>query len=164
MLLFLLACAAKAPEDSAAPEVFIAMQADFAGFLDWEALPVSTADTGHVDGERTVYIQRRPPAGAAAFPVGTMIVKTIAWSGGLDVHAMAKRGGGFNPEGVGWEWFELTLLPDGTPVMLWRGAGPPDGEGYQNQADDSAVDTVSGDCNTCHAAAAENDFVFTVGL
>lgn len=164
MLLLLLACTSKTPEDSAVPEVYIAMQSNFSGFKDWEAIPVSTGDTGHVDGDRTVYINHRPPAGATEFPVGTMIVKTIAWSGGLDVHARAKRGGGFNPEGAGWEWFELTLLPDDTPVMLWRGASPPDGEDYQSLPDDSAVPTVNGDCNTCHSAASDNDTVFSVGL
>jgi hypothetical protein len=149
-------------------DAFVAMQADFAGYPSWEIYPVPAGGTGHVDGERTVYLNEAPPDGATSFPLGTILVKTIAWSGGLDVHAMVKRGGGYNADGaVGWEWFELVPDDDGTPVIRWRGDKPPKGELYgqlPGVVDTGAPPTVSGDCNVCHSTAAANDFVHTVPL
>ena len=96
-----------------------------------------------------------------------IVVKTIEWSGGTDIHAMAKRGADYNTEGAfGWEWFELVLADDGTPVILWRGAEPPVGEQYgqlPGMSTDTAT-TVTGDCNTCHGAAASNDYVHSIPL
>ncbi len=148
-------------------DTFIAMQADFAEFSTWSNTDVAQQDTGHVAGDRTVYVNALPAADATSFPVGTMIVKTIDWSGGTDIHAMVKRGGDYNPDGaLGWEWFELTLSGD-TPVIKWRGEAPPAGEQYQQipgMSQDSGV-TVTGDCNTCHGAeAGANDYVHTIPL
>lgn len=146
---------------------FVAMQSDFAGFTTWSTYAVADADTGHVAGDRVVYVNVPPPGGGASFPVGTIIVKTIDWSGGTDVHAMVKRGADYNPDGAfGWEWFELALDEDGTPVIQWRGTAPPAGEQY-GQLPGTTGDTgatVSGDCNTCHGAAAANDYVHTIPL
>lgn len=146
---------------------FVAMQADFAGFDTWPAFDVEQADTGHVDGARAVYLNVEPADDATTFPVGTIIVKTIAWSGGTDVHAMAKRGPDYNVDGAfGWEWFELALADDGSPVIQWRGAVPPEGEQYgqlPGMTGDTAA-TVNGDCNSCHGAAATNDYVHSIPL
>lgn len=168
MILFLAGCLDHDPIPGAAGDSFVAMQSDFTDFRGWEQTPVESGDTGHVAGDRIVYLNTTPATDEATFPVGTILVKTIAWSGGMDVHAMVKRGGGFNAEGApGWEWFELVLSEDGSPVILWRGEVPPDGEAYgqlPGQTADTAGETVEGDCNTCHSIAAANDFVYTVDL
>ena len=160
MLLLLLACLDHQPLPDEG-EVYVAMQSDFAGFASWLAYDLDRADTGHPSGPGTVYLNAAPPAGADQFPVGTRLVKAID---GADLHAMAKRGGDFNPDGGGWEWFELVL--DGAdPVIRWRGAAPPSGEAYgalPGVTDDSAAPL--GDCNTCHGMVADHDFVHTVGL
>jgi hypothetical protein len=162
-VLFLSGCLDHDPIPGGSGESFIAMQADFAGYLSWEAYPVSSADTGHSEGERVVYLNQKPEAGAKTFPVGTILVKVID---GSDIHAMAKRGAGFNLDGaVGWEWFEL-LLSEGEPVIKWRGASAPEGESYgalPGTTEDSG-DSITGDCNVCHGAAANNDYVQSVSF
>lgn len=148
------ALAACGPDGSGAetPASFIALQRDFEGYAQWEPFALSATvatDDPHTGSSRTVHLKARPPKGSTAFPVGTMIVKHVD---GGQTFAMAKRGGEFNSAGAkGWEWFELTAGSTGTPVIVWRGVGPPAGEGYGGPAGTS--------CNSCHASAAENDFV-----
>ena len=147
---------------------FVAMQSDFAGYASWTSFEVDSADSGGHSGERAVYINLLPEAEAAAdgFPVGTILLKVaqpVAGSGETDpdVHAMVKRGGGYNPGAPGWEWFDL-VLSGGVPVINWRGAAPPAGGGYQAGSIDTA--NPDGDCNSCHSAAYGNDYVHTVPL
>lgn len=131
---------------------FIAFERDFQGFRSWEAtnLGAGQSDDIHLNGGRIVYVSKRAPATATTVPKGTIIVKIS----GIDtesrrVFAMAKRGGTYNADGAaGWEWFELLDATD-PPRISWRGLGPPDGESYAGGEQ----------CNTCHAAAAGNDFV-----
>ena len=67
---------------------------------------------------------------------------------------MVKRGGDFNEAGAtGWEWLELKI-GEGDPAILWRGVGPPVGEGYAQGAT----------CNDCHGSAKKNDFVQSTPL
>ena len=143
-------------------DAFVAMQSDFAGYRGWASVSVAAEDTGHPDGARTVFINAMP-VGASTFPVGTVIVKEIA---GGDIHAMAKRGAGFNAEGaIGWEWFELVLADDGSPVIKWRGTEAPEGEAYGALPGSDPADTgdaITGDCNVCHGAAADNDYVHAI--
>lgn len=164
MLLLLLACLDHTPIPGGEGSSFVAMQADFAAYLSWEAIPVAQADTGHVAGDRTVYINNLPSDDDDVFPVGTMIVKTIEWEGGTDLHAMVKRGGGFNPDGAaGWEWFELVESESGAPVIRWRGNEPPEPGSYGFDEAETG-ETVSGDCNVCHGAFSSNDYVHSVAL
>jgi hypothetical protein len=141
---------------------FSATADDFAGFTGWPALvlngpPVVDAAM-HTEGVRTVYLKAPPPPGAVAWPIGTVIVKTIvpnpAFPTAERVFAMTKRGRGFNSAGaVGWEWFELdpTQSP---PMIVWRGLGPPVGDTYNGDAS----------CNGCHVLAVSNDFVHSLQL
>lgn len=164
LLLLLCACLDHELAPGAEGGEFVAMQSDFAGFASWPATEVGDTDTGgHPDGARTVHLSGEAPEDAAEFPVGTRIVKRIVTAEGEDLHAMAKRGAGYNAEGaVGWEWFELAWGDTGEPVIVWRGAAPPDGEGYGTLG---AGDTgVESDCNTCHAGARTNDFVWSLPL
>src|SRR5262249_17806484 len=94
------------PEQGSAT-TFIAFERDFAGFRDWEAFhidaPLPTAGDVHTSGPRTEYLNRRPPHGASAFPVGTIIVKEIESDDLHKIFAMVKRGGDYNTKGpLGW--------------------------------------------------------------
>jgi hypothetical protein len=151
-----LACSGR-PAATVVPEPFIAFERDLAGFREWEVvdLPRSNGEgMVHVAGRRREYLNRRPPAGAKTFPVGTMLVKEMLEGAaeGHKIFAMVKRGGGYNVDGAsGWEWFELRERADGTTGIVWRGINAPAGEGYAGKK--------SGSCNACHHLATSNDSV-----
>lgn len=134
---------------------FVATQADFACYRDWTAFDGGTDafdGLGLPDAQRTIYINKLPPPGSAAFPVGTIIVKDVA---NAQTFAMAKRGDGFNPPVDDWEWFELiTAATDPptacAPLINWRGTAPPSGMVYGGQFTQ---------CNGCHEVASGNDYV-----
>ena len=67
------------------------------------------------------------------YPVGTILQL-------LPGEAMAKRGGRFNPEGNGWEWFRLTFTPSGHARIAARGG--------------AEVANGLGSCQGCHAGVA----------
>lgn len=58
--------------------------------------------------------------------------------------AMVKRGGGFNREGGGWEFFALGVSAAGTEILQRGGA---------------EVQGITGPCQNCHAGAAKLNFV-----
>jgi hypothetical protein len=138
---------------------FIALDSDFASFRGWTRVALGSDPLpGHPAGPRFGYLNRAAPKGATAYPVGTMIVKSIELVGSdaaeWDLFAMAKRGGNFNPEGaVGWEFFRLRIIGD-TPHILTRGlsAIDPDdgGSGYFDGLSGAFVNM----CNGCHGTAA----------
>jgi len=74
---------------------------------------------------------------ARRYPVGTIVQL-------FPFEAMVKRGGRFNPDGDGWEFFRLAVTPAGTEIVA-RG-GP-------------EVTNGAGSCQGCHAAARGYDFV-----
>jgi hypothetical protein len=139
---------------------FIAQNGAFAHYRDWTTSEENVMDDhGGVVGTTTVYFSEMPDEVTHMFPVGSILVKTMQATGAeeLTIHAMTKRGRGYNPKGaLGWEYFELLLNKAGLPNILWRGETPPTGESYQmllgaaNSA--KANDAQSeGDCNGCHA-------------
>lgn len=149
-------------EEPVEPAIYIAFARDFERFERW-----TTFDRGrdpvppsHL-GPSLIYVDPMPPARAAAFPVGTRIVR-VERAGddpsGWEVHAMVKRGAGFNADGArGWEFFELTL--DATrdrPAIRWRGEGPANGDGYVAPEGGEVLG-----CNHCHASATYNDSVLS---
>ncbi len=154
-----LALAACGPAEPPPPtgDVFLAFPKDFNGYIHWESHALSSLpDQGavHTTGDRTVYLNRRPEHGSTAFPVGTIVVKVLP--GMNKVFGMVKRGGGYNPGGAeGWEWFELQHLNAEDVTIVWRGVGPPSGEGYGGDPTG---------CNTCHKNAQFNDYVQTSTL
>lgn len=148
---------------------YVAMQADFADYTRWVEVALEHPDPRLGEGPRSVYLNARPPRGAAAFPQCTILVKQDRSDpdpAGWWTLGMAKRGGGVNAGGAaGWEWFGLEADAEGGLSILWRGSEPPDGHGYGSLGGaDSDGGTALGDCNTCHAAAAANDFVLTAEL
>lgn len=149
-------------------DTFIALPRDFCDFRTWMPFELRDVDMhAGVTGKLMVYLKQLPPAGAAEFPVGTMVVKTVevgdeaAW----EVHAMVKRGGTFNGRGaLGWEYFDLGLDGDCTPRVHWRGERAPRDHGYKSlpglEEQDMGPDA---DCNSCHAteAARDNDAILS---
>lgn len=142
-------CTSTVPaEGSEAPEVCLAFAQDFAGYHSWPSFDTSQDAelVGIHDGSViNEYINRLPESGSAQFPVGTLIVKEA--TGGTiphEIFAMGKRGGSYNPDTPGWEWFELENIESaGDKVkVIWRGFGPPLGENYGG-------DPNAG-CNSCH--------------
>ena len=80
------------------------------------------------------------------YPVGTILQL-------FPFEAMAKRGGKFNKEGNGWEYFKLKPNPDGTTEILARGTV-------------DVINFANMPFQTCHQrVAADHDSVceFTVG-
>lgn len=139
----LTACGGRPLDDAGKSDAgppFVATQGDFTGFTSWESFDGGTNARDTLDGgQRTIYLNHRPPHGSEAFPLGTIIVKT---TDGAQTFAMAKRGGGFNPVAGDWEWFELSPSPDGTAQIIWRGTGPPSAQTYG--------DTTAIACDVCH--------------
>ena len=139
----------------------IAFAEDFAGFLGWESyrLPADTLTDGHLSSpNRFVYVDRPIPDMPEPFPLGTIVVKTLEEGPRQDweIHAMVKRGGGYNAHGSeGWEFFALAFDEDDELFVTWRGTGD----------DDVAyIDPITGEaqaCNSCHVIGAERDYVFS---
>ena len=150
-------------------ETFIALQRDFQAFRSWEKVMVAEAAVvgGHPAGARFAYLNRPPTPGEGAFPVGTIVVKTVE-NGTPDlwkIHARVKRGGGFNSDGArGWEWFDLRVTVDDSVIIMWRGAQPPRNHGYESLPGLGVTMTMDGNCNTCHASAPDTDFILSPPL
>jgi hypothetical protein len=144
--------------------VFIALARDFAGFESW-----ITFDRGfdpvpptHEGTTSLIYVDAMPSADAVRFPIGTRVVRVerlgddpSAW----EVHAMVKRGGGYNADGaLDWEFFGLALdASTREPWIQWRGEGPASGDGYRPP--DGGTELLG--CNHCHASATYNDSVLS---
>ncbi len=140
----------------------VAFPANFAGFHSWSNEPAvgpdGSTDGLHGVGPLRVYWNAAPPRGSSEFPRCTIIVKETEETDVTKrtVFAMVKRGGDYNSNGAGWEWFSLTDDADGTVQVLWGAPQPPAGETYANQA--------VGDCNGCHMLDKTNDGVWDTAL
>jgi len=80
------------------------------------------------------------------YPVGTILQL-------FPFEAMAKRGGKFNPEGGGWEYFKISPKADGTSEIVARGGA-------------EIIGITGSSCQTCHVrVASEHDSVceFVIG-
>jgi hypothetical protein len=152
--------------DAGAASVYVPEPSDFCGYTSWTSYdepdaggdgifaPSTTTDGGfiHVAGGRIEYLNHTPPHGSTQFPVGTIIVKVIPAQD--QIFAMAKVGGGYNPNGPGgvalnWQWFELLpgACPDG---WIWDGYEPPANQAYGGMPQA---------CNDCHGGFPQNDYV-----
>lgn len=164
LALAVLGCAEDAPAvaKSEVPKVGprLAFARDFQAFLQWRryALPEDALTEGHDSSpSRFLYVDRvLPPDGTPVEP-GTIVVKTTEegppheW----EIHAMVKRGDGYNPDGCAdWEFFNLALDQDGTVAITWRGQGD-DPAAYVDQQG------VNRSCNSCHVYGSEVDYVFS---
>lgn len=124
--------------------------------IDYTIAPNPALGAAHMgnnpDYSRRIYINPTGKFAGEEFAVGTIHVKeTFTWEDGKQkfadmggVLAMVKRGGDFNPEGRGWEWFELA-----SDLSKIKGQG--------------GAEMMNGMCNSCHTqttAQGGNDFVF----
>ena len=164
-------CALGLDRDGDAPaavsEPYIAVGRDFDDFMTWDVYEIP--DTGLRSGHGSLPPSFMYVKGARdvpfhdPLPVGTAIVRTreLGAPGEWTVHAMVKRGGGYNPDGaLGWEWFDLVLDASGRPFITWRGQGDAADPGsYGPDVDGHPIG-----CNDCHALLPGNDYVFTRGL
>ncbi len=142
------------------PSEFIADDNTFAGFETWtltaskSGVDPAMLKTAHAGDDptsvRNIYFGNSAVTREnGEFPVGTVVSKKTTWQGnggGSMITAMAKRGNSFDAGGKNWEYFVLnadgSILVDNGTVM--RGA-----------------DLMNGACKGCHAAVADNDYIFT---
>lgn len=125
------------------PQVeYVATDADFENFRNWtviKQLDRALSDDGraHTDAARKIWVKQANASRSqnGQYPNGTILVKEV--QGGYGIVAMVKRGGPFNSNHQGWEWFKL------------------DSAGKITSRNSSNV------CNSCHAQEKDQDYVFT---
>lgn len=164
-LLLLLACSPEPPAETVR-DPFIAMQSDFADLFEWPRwqVPDIGSTHGHQRGEPSyIYVKGEIPEWGEPLALGTIIAKTVERGepGEWEIHAMVKRGGGFNAGGcVEWEWFDLRLNENRVPVVIWRGEGnEANPGGYGRRLDGTPIG-----CNDCHAQVPHTDYTFARAL
>jgi hypothetical protein len=154
--LLFVACAHEAP-----PSRFVAHLRDFQGYEHWTRFDRGFDPVPPTHVRRSViFVNTLPDDGTDRFAVGTRIVR-VEEEGenpkNWELHAMVKRGGGYNAEGAtDWEFFELSLDAGRRPSIVWRGEGPADGDGYRAAPGGALLG-----CNHCHGAARYNDSVLS---
>lgn len=116
---------------------FIAQDSDFTCIRDWPKVRHTRVfnENKRLLKKAIRILQRDKPN--KHFPVGTILQ---LWPG----EASVKRGGGYDPENDGWEFFSLKTSTTGT-VIADRGVNTVN---FQNRA-----------CQPCHVAAKKFDFV-----
>jgi hypothetical protein len=144
----LLAVLALAAIAHAGRREFIAEVEDFKCLTDGVRAPGKTFFIFHEKRAALRKAVRKTKRGklGKGYPVGTILQL-------FPFEAMAKRGGGFNPEGDGWEYFKLSIAQDGTTTIAARGGAEVTG-------------ITGGSCQTCHLQlAADHDSVceFVIG-
>jgi hypothetical protein len=153
-------------------QTFVALDSDFAPFRTWERVALGDAPLmGHPPGPRFGYLNHRARKGATAYPLGTIVVKTIEPSAApetWEIFAMAKRGGDFNPAGArDWEFFRLKFF-HGIVHVVSRGEDPfdPDADGGLCGYSCNSGALVGGQCNDCHGtpASAATDHILSAAL
>lgn len=141
-----------------APSEFIADDNTFKDFMTWSLDAThSGPDPGlggfHLGNDSTVtrdiYFKNGQNSVNGKYPTGTLIVKHAYNAGGSlnEYAAMAKRGNNYNTAGGDWEYFVLDA----------SGAIRKDTAGVEFRG----FDLFSSACTSCHAGAANKDFVYS---
>jgi hypothetical protein len=123
----------------AAAAEFVAQEKDFRCLLDGQAVAGKhffVFHRRHRKLRKALRIAERDLPDKR-YPVGTILQL-------FPFEAMVKRGGRFNREGDGWEFFRLSVTPAGTTIVARGG---------------SEVRNIAGSCQGCHAAGRSYDFV-----
>ncbi|HEV7730986.1 MAG TPA: hypothetical protein VGR62_02445 [Candidatus Binatia bacterium] len=116
---------------------FEATESDFACLLNWDKVNnvrIFNAKPRLLRKAKRVLESGRPNR---KYPVGTIMQL-------IPGEAMVKRKKSFNPDGNGWEFFQLGTSASGTTIVS-RGA--------------DAINFLGLECKACHAAAVKFDFV-----
>ena len=140
------------------PTEFVADNATFNGIMSWtlggEFFGIDPSLGGAHGGNdstvtRSVYFKADVKPSGGLYPLGAVITKHSHNTGGtLDQYtAMVKRGGDFNTENNGWEFF--MLAGDGEIAK--------DGDGNEMRG----ANLMNGMCIGCHQAAKSSDYIFT---
>ena len=141
MLRIALALLVLAGSVSAVPaREFVAHEKDFKCLLEGKSVEGKTFFVFHRNRRKlrkALKIARRDLS-SKRYPVGTILQL-------FPFEAMVKRGGNFNPEGNGWEFFQLTASAQGTHIVTRGGA--------------EVANRFGGSCQGCHDAARSFDFV-----
>ncbi len=128
------------------PIEYAADDAIFADYKDWPLIgetaePHPKLMEAHKGGLRRVFKKQlmANPDTDWGYPTGTIIVKDVKKDSEItSITAMVKRGGEFNKEHGGWEWFVIN--PKDYTVK------------------DRGADLMDGMCSMCHEAANEPEF------
>lgn len=144
-ILLLSACESEKGVDAPNPTPqaeYVATDADFENFRNWTVVKqlskaLSEDGRAHTDAARTIWIKQATATRSqnGQYPNGTIFVKEV--QGGYGIVAMVKRGGAFNSNHNGWEWFRL------------------DTAGKISSRNSSNL------CNSCHAQVKDLDYAFT---
>jgi hypothetical protein len=143
------------------PTEYVADEALFAGYASWDLIEFTTEPhpklgMAHQNSDspplRKIFqkqIWANPlEDGTTGYPIGTVLVKEVIRDAKvIELVAMVKRGGQFNPEGGNWEWF---MLDPATQKILVQ--------------DNKPVRGAIAMCNGCHSVATDTagiDFVFS---
>ncbi len=150
--LFLFACSSTT--DSTGDKEFVADLNDFKDYQNWTQVdiqygpdPLLQAAHGANDGlYRRIYVKNNVQPDNGKYPTGTIFLKELRDPDGNLTGALTmlvKRGGGFNPDGNGWEWFMTdtkleTILTQGDNATAGGGvcAGCHSGANVNNNGTD----------------------------
>lgn len=118
---------------------FVAQEQDFKCLFEGKRAPGTNFFVFHRNKKRLKKALRiaerdRPNK---RYPVGTILQV-------FPFEAMVKRGGKWNREGNGWEWFRLLVRPEGATITARGGA---------------EVANLAGSCQGCHEVAKQFDLV-----
>ena len=143
------------------PTEYVAEESLFANYQSWDMIeftaePHAKLGGAHLNSDtpplRRIFqkqvLANPTDAGDMGYPIGTVLVKDIAVDNNIEqVVAMVKRGGDFNPDHGGWEWFML----DPADYSILK------------DAQDQPIRGADIGCNSCHSLAADDlgiDYVF----
>ena len=146
------------------PTEYIATDALFANYQSWDMIeftaePHAKLGGAHLNSDtpplRRIFqkqlLANPTDAGDMGYPIGTVLVKDVSVDNNIEqVVAMVKRGGDFNPDNGGWEWFMLD--PNDYSILMDDQNMPVRG-----------ADLLGGACNSCHGLATDDlgaDYVF----
>jgi hypothetical protein len=156
-LMLIVGCDSSTDSDDEETE-FVAELNDFENYTSWTLVasengPDPLLQTAHGVGDtltRNIYFKDDETPGNGRYPKGTMIVKELRDEDGNLTGAltmMVKRGGDFNPDGNGWEWF---MTSTDLSTVMTQGNNATAGGGM---------------CANCHSGANTNnngtDWVFS---
>jgi len=154
----LLISSCKKDDNTDTPTEFVATNSTFDGISTWTLGgefygidPSLGAAHGGNDSTvtRSVYFKADVKPVSGLYPLGAVVTKRSHNTGGTlnQYTAMVKRGGDFNVENNGWEFFMLA------------------GEGQiamdENGNEMRGANLLNGMCIGCHTAAKAKDFIFT---
>lgn len=145
-------------DDDPEPEEFIANNDTFSSFMTWtlggEFYGMDPSLGGAHGGNdstvtRSVYFKNNIKPTGGMYPTGAVIVKYSHNTGGdlNEYTAMVKRGGSFNGDGNGWEYFMLA------------GDGQIATDDHGNEM--RGANLMNGMCMGCHSSAKSSDYIFT---